>query len=597
MTKIRSVKVQILLLALILSGVIVFSDFSGYVSAEVPTVSSVEAPSVTRTWSNVSLLYQDQFHNSSQVQEEIDNIHTQVPEIVDLSVIGQSYLGKNISVLCITNELSTEQKTKVFIVALHHAREQITIELALRFILRLVNGYGVDSEITDFVDTEEIYIIPALNPDGLDIVVNDGDHFLRKNLRPYDDDGDGLFDEDSAEDVNGDGWISSYETYTKPADFMYPVNITYEGFDNDEDGLINEDPIGLVDLNRNYLTGWGNDDASSSDPLSQVYRGEYAFSEPETQVLRDFVSQHKFAMAYSLHSGINTTYFPTYNSGNFVEPTLYWNVLSDYQDILPSSYNEIYGYIPYKTQKLDAALAGMWAGWMYMEQDTPLPICFEVYHNGSADTGVSYTVIDENATHITYDWTGIYPYFDPVEEYIEDLWIELSPAFDYLLQTVPRIDVDVVPASVTSTKLRLNLSITCLSERLDTVEDIEILASNGSVLNTISVIDEAETIEVQRALTFLEGLPDTSFTIRIGNNYTGYAEFLVEPAVATTSVSTSPTSSSVTTSTTSTTYTTSTTPTTPTPTPGFLTTELVLGITAVGIVAIVIIVVILKRKS
>jgi len=89
---------------------------------------------------------------------------------------------------------------------------------------------------------------------------------LRKNLHPFNDDGDNSTDEDSWEDVNGDGVISGFDVYTKTgpggtAEYQYTY---FEGIDNDEDGLVNEDPVGYVDLNRNYPTGWGTDEDSGS---------------------------------------------------------------------------------------------------------------------------------------------------------------------------------------------------------------------------------------------------------------------------------------------------------------------------------------------
>ena len=49
-----------------------------------------------------------------------------------------------------------------------------------------------------------------------------------------------------------------------------------------------------VDLNRNYGMDWGVFEASgdkdqSSDPCGESYKGKSAFSEKETQALRDFI--------------------------------------------------------------------------------------------------------------------------------------------------------------------------------------------------------------------------------------------------------------------------------------------------------------------
>ncbi|MCG3254012.1 MAG: hypothetical protein KAX09_09175, partial [Candidatus Heimdallarchaeota archaeon] len=160
---------------------------------------------VDRTWSDISLLFDDQYHNTATLLEELHNFNVIAPQLVDYEIIGTSYLGKNIYSLRITNELRTQQKAKTLVVAHHHGREQISVEVALRFIRYLLNNFGVDSEITDFVNTQEIYILPTINPDALDLVVNDQLFWLRKNARPFDDDGDGQLDEDSIDDVNGDG--------------------------------------------------------------------------------------------------------------------------------------------------------------------------------------------------------------------------------------------------------------------------------------------------------------------------------------------------------------------------------------------------------
>ncbi|TFG94104.1 hypothetical protein E4H12_15775, partial [Candidatus Thorarchaeota archaeon] len=112
------------------------------ISEDLPQIVEVVVPSITRTWDDVSLLYDNQWHDSAKVDEEIENIHSSVPELVDIEVIGQSYQGKNITSLRITNEQNTVQKAKTLVVAQHHGREQITVEMALRFVLRLLNNYG-----------------------------------------------------------------------------------------------------------------------------------------------------------------------------------------------------------------------------------------------------------------------------------------------------------------------------------------------------------------------------------------------------------------------------------------------------------------------
>lgn len=497
-----------------------------------PTIEKVTTPSVTKTWGTLSLLYDNQFHDPVELDEEIENIHTLVPELVDIEVIGQSYQGRNLTCIRITNEQNAGQKAKTLVIAQHHGREQITVEMALRFVLHLLNNYGVDGTITEYIDTQEIYVIPTLNPDALEIVVNQGNHWLRKNLRPFDNDGDGFFSEDDLEDINGDGWISNYLVYEKD----YPSEVPHindydweywEGIDNDADGLVNEDEVGLVDLNRNYATFWGLNDPDLQNPITQIYCGTEPFSEPETQAFRDFTQNHRFAMAYSLHSGINTTYFPTDENESWTENILYYQMYSDYEDILPGSFN---GYLGYASSEMsqEAGLSGGWAEWMYYERGTTVPITFEIYHNGSVDAEEAHVIIENNNTHIVREWKGIYGFFNPTEDHINALWNELMSAFNYLLEMTPRLDITISGVSggiSTGDTVSMSVQMNCLSPRIGSREGIYILDSEDSTLDSLIAVEADQTLTDQASVVLPSDLSESSVRLFIGNNYTGFYEF------------------------------------------------------------------------
>ena len=498
----------------------------------VPTIERVTTPSVTRTWSTLSLLYDDQFHDPVELDEEIENIHSTVPQLVDLEVIGESYEGRNLTCLRITNEQNTVQKAKTLVVAQHHGREQITVELALRFMLHLLNNYGVDDTITEYVDTQEIFVIPTLNPDALEVVVNDGNHWLRKNLRPFDNDGDGLFSEDDVDDENGDGAISNFLVYIKDSPSDNPNYEDYdweyyEGTDDDGDGLFNEDEIGLVDLNRNYATFWGVGGGDLLDPVTQVYCGTTPFSEPETQAFRDFTLNHRFAMSYSLHSGINATYFPTNAVGDWIQQSLYFDMVDDFAAILPENFNY---YLPYTPQKLEAALSGGWSDWMYAERGTTVPITFEVYTNASAHGVEAHPIIRENNTHIEREWKEIYGFFNPTEDHINTLWEELLPAFDYLLEMTPRLDISIPSVSggvSPGENVALSVQMNCVSPQLGSKEGVYVLDSADAVMDSLIAVGAGQTLTDQSSIVLPSDLSGSSLSIFIGNNYTGYYEFVL----------------------------------------------------------------------
>jgi carboxypeptidase T len=56
-----------------------------------------------------------------------------------------------------------------------------------------------------------------------------------------------------------------------------------------------------VDLNRNFGVAWGGD-GSSGFKRSETYRGEYAFSEPETAALRDLARRERIALHIDFHA-------------------------------------------------------------------------------------------------------------------------------------------------------------------------------------------------------------------------------------------------------------------------------------------------------
>jgi len=167
--------------------------------------------------------------------------------------IGQSVLGNDLWCLKISdNPTVDEDEPEVLYISLIHAREPAGMSAVLGLIRHLIDGYGVDPEITDLVNTRELYFIPVQNPDGY--IYNaafypDGGGTFRKNQRD-----------------NGDGTWG-------------------------------------VDLNRNYGYQWGYDDIGSSPyTWSETYRGPSPFSEPETQAVRDFINSRHFTIIRNFHT-------------------------------------------------------------------------------------------------------------------------------------------------------------------------------------------------------------------------------------------------------------------------------------------------------
>ncbi len=497
-------------------------------------ITPIEYPTVDRDWEWLDLLYEDQFHNYSQTIEEIMRFEQIAPDLIDVWEIGKSYQNRSIYCVRVTNELDSRQKAKSLVVAQHHGREQITVEAALLFILRTLNRYEFEKPMTEYVNSQEIYIIPTLNPDALEVVVNEGNHWLRKNLHPYDDDGDGLFDEDSLEDVDGDGHISRIYIYLKETGESFEY---YEGIDNDNDSFVNEDVVGLVDLNRNYPVGGGSQEGHH-DVTSEIYAGEHPFSEPETQTFRDFALKHRFAMAYSLHSGINSTFFNYDDSGIYSEYILYQNMFHDFQDIFPPWFN-LYPSFPSEVE-MNLQLnedqnqlytgVGLWREWMYSNRSTLAPITFEIFHSASVDgTGATY-VIEDNETHYISEWKGIYGYFAPEEDDIIGLWFDIRFAFDYLLEMTPRLQITadkISGGTKFGDSVLIGYQVRNKSPRIWSINQIRIEEVNGSSLGSGSIIGANSTVSDSISINLPYHLQNQELYIRVGNEYTGFQHFIL----------------------------------------------------------------------
>jgi hypothetical protein len=176
------------------------------------------------------------YHNFAEMNAEIDAVRAAHPAIVSVQNIGTSYEGRAIRAIKISDNVATdEDEPEVLFTAHQHAREHLTVEMALYLLHQLAEG--TDSRITNIVNSREIWIIPDVNPDGGEYDIATGSYrSWRKNRQPN----------------SGSSAVGT-------------------------------------DLNRNWSFQWGCCGGSSGTFSSETYRGASAFSAPETRVVRDFV--------------------------------------------------------------------------------------------------------------------------------------------------------------------------------------------------------------------------------------------------------------------------------------------------------------------
>jgi carboxypeptidase T len=196
------------------------------------------------------------YHTYAETVTELHQIEAFHSNIAKLFVIGKSIQGRDILAIKISDNPAVEEaeEPEVLYMGCHHAREWISVEIPMYLANYLVNNYEVNPAITRLVDERETWIVPIVNPDGLEY---------------------------------------SQTTYT-----MWRKNMR----DNDNDSVFDRSNDG-VDLNRNYGYKWGYDDIGSSPyPWDETYRGKSAFSEPETQAVANLTVTHDFVFSISYHS-------------------------------------------------------------------------------------------------------------------------------------------------------------------------------------------------------------------------------------------------------------------------------------------------------
>ncbi len=121
--------------------------------------------------------------------EMMNNYASSYPAICKVVNIGPTVNGRDLLVLKITDNISIEEnEPEFFYTSTMHGDETTGMVLMLRLIDSLLTGYGTVADITNLIDSIEIYINPNANPDGTYAGGNDiiGNTSTRSNANGID---------------------------------------------------------------------------------------------------------------------------------------------------------------------------------------------------------------------------------------------------------------------------------------------------------------------------------------------------------------------------------------------------------------------------
>jgi carboxypeptidase T len=218
------------------------------------------------------------YYTYQEMLDILEDMHTKYPNLITLKAPTSdtilSHEGRPQYWVKISDNANlAETEPQIMYTALHHAREPNSLSQMIFYMWYLLENYNTDPEVQYIVNNLELYFVPCVNPDGYNFNITnspDGGGLWRKNRR---DNGDGTFG---------------------------------------------------VDLNRNYGLEWGyNNQGSSPNSDSDLYRGPSAFSEPETRMLRDFCLAHNFKIALNYHTYSNLLIYPWGYSDDLADATFF----------------------------------------------------------------------------------------------------------------------------------------------------------------------------------------------------------------------------------------------------------------------------------
>src|SRR5262245_25998468 len=250
------------------------------------------------------------YHSAETLEQDLRRLAGSQPDIAELREIGRSLEGRPIWALRLGERRGSTRK--VLFMGCHHAREWIAVEVPYLLADYLV-GQANQSPGKEWLGQGEIWVAPMVNPDGHEYC-RVQDRLWRKNRRRND---DGSFG---------------------------------------------------VDPNRNYGYMWGILDVPTSShvPSDETYVGPRAFSEPETQAVRDLVGSERFAGVITYHSYSQLLLYPWGYTAKPIPDVQHREQMVGMAQEMQTLIQEVHGkiYVPQQASELYPT-AGDTTDWTY----------------------------------------------------------------------------------------------------------------------------------------------------------------------------------------------------------------------------------------
>ena len=256
------------------------------------------------TLASAPAVHAAQYYDDKSLARHLASLAGEHPDLARVESIAVSMGQRKVWLIEAGQGPRQDRKARpaMLVVAGVEGNDLIGCSVAVSWVDHLVGQYEKDAAIAKLLKTTTIYVIPRLNPDAA------ARFFVRPQIetplndKSVDDDHDGLIDEDSPEDLNGDGLVTWMRIEDPEGDYILDPKDSRllmkadhlkgevgawryltEGIDNDHDERWNEDGPGGVNFNRNFPYGY---------EFFAPDAGVHQVSEAETRALADFIIEH-----------------------------------------------------------------------------------------------------------------------------------------------------------------------------------------------------------------------------------------------------------------------------------------------------------------
>jgi g-D-glutamyl-meso-diaminopimelate peptidase len=220
----------------------------------------------------IDVVYTDIDYTYEILDRQIRGLRVRYP-FLETGIVGKSVMGKNLYYI----RLGRGAK-QVSYNASHHANEWITTPLLMKFVENFSKAFSVGGflggyNVPDIWRQTSIYIVPMVNPDGVDLV-------------------------------------NYWPNYTNPA-YVQAAKLNTTGRPLPSVWKAN---IRGVDINLNYPALWEREheleiEQGITGPAPRDYGGPAPLSEPESAAMVDFTTRRNFRLVIAYHTQGEVIYY------------------------------------------------------------------------------------------------------------------------------------------------------------------------------------------------------------------------------------------------------------------------------------------------